>query len=496
MALAIVFTCFTVLDIKPVKAVDTVTVTSSEVKLTDLTKSESFRKKPPILPPPRPLQMPKVMSFKLDNGLEVRLVENKQVPFITALMGIKCGSANDTLEKLGLADLTAQMITEGANKKNSKELAKQIDFIGGSISAGTNADFTIISASALSKYSKQLFDLLACVVINPTFPDDELALKKTNLIQELELKRSEPDFLVEERFNKVVYGNHPYSVVAPKPETIQKITKLNLEEFHHKHYVPNESVLIVVGDFDSTKLKEILTSYFSSKDWKARKVTPKHLNPVIEPKEERIYLVDRPGSVQSSIRLGNVGIERKDKNYFSFLVANEILGGSSRSRLFLNIREQKGFTYGAYSHMITHKSAGDFVAYAEVRNKVTAPSLQEFMYELERIRNVKVGSSELTDAKNHLVGTFQLAVESQYGLASKLLDIALYDLPETYLTNYATEILKVTPSQIQDVMRKYVNLHNLTIVVVGDKSKIIDDLQYFAPVTVYDSNGKLVAGSK
>ncbi len=468
--------------------------TANEPATASSEKSESFRKNPPNLPPPRPLQLPKVINFKLSNGLDVYMVENNKVPFITALLGLKTGSVSDPVEKLGLADLTSQMITEGAGKLNSKELASEIDFIGGSITSGANSDFTLVKAQGLSKYTNKLFSLMASVVIDPTFPEDELTLKKTNLIQELELKRSEPDFLANERFNKVIYNNHPYAVVSPKPDTIKKITKLDLENFHKKNYLPNNAMLVVVGDFNSDKLKEIIKDDFE-KSWAKLPHIAKHDLAVNAKHHKQIYLVDRPGSVQSNIWLGNIGIKRSDKDYFPFLVANEILGGSSRSRLFLNIREQKGYTYGAYSHLNAHKMAGDFVSYAEVRNNVTAPTLEEFLYELDKLRNVQVADKELNDAKNHLAGSFQLAVESQMGLAGKLIDAKLNDLPVEYLTNYANNIMAVTPSQIQDVIRKYVNLNDLSIIVVGDKSQILNELKPFAPVVIYDSNGNLEASS-
>ncbi len=457
-------------------------------------KLEAFRKNPPNLPPPRPFQLPKVTNFKLANDLDVYMVENHKVPYITALLGFKTGKVSDPSEKLGLAELTSDMLTEGAGKLNSKELASQIDFIGGSIYSQAGPDFTLVNAQSLSKYTPKLFSLLSSVVIDPSFPEDELALKKTNIIQELELKRAEPSFLAKERFNKVLYGNHPYANVAPKPETIKRISKLDLETFHKKNYLPNNATLVVVGDFDPAKMKEILKENFE-KPWPKAPHTAKHDIAVNSPKHNKeIFLIDRAGSVQSNIYLGNIGIKRNDKDYFPFIVANEILGGSSRSRLFLNIREQKGYTYGAYSRLNTNKMAGDFVCTAEVRNNVTGPSLEEFLYELDKIRNVAVSPKELKEAQNHLAGTYQLSVESQLGLASRLIDAKLNELPVDYLTTYANNIMQVTPAQIQEVMRKYINLNSIDIVVVGDKNQILNQLEPFAPVVVFDTNGNPQTG--
>jgi predicted Zn-dependent peptidase len=217
--------------------------------------------------------------------------------------------------------------------------------------------------------------------------------------------------------------------------------------------------------------------------------------PAVEAKKagKSIYLVDRPGSVQSSIKLGNVSIAKTDPDYFPFLVANQILGGATNSRLFLNIREQKGYTYGAYSGIDARRSPGAFGAEAEVRTDVTAPSLQEFLYELDRLRNIKVPSKELADAKAHMVGSFQLGLETQSALVSRLLERKLYDLPSDYLETYVDKIMAVTPDQVRSMARKHIDLDNLTICVVGDAKKVKPDLEYFAKVNLYDTNGKLLS---
>lgn len=379
--------------------------------------------------------------------------------------------------------------------KKSKEIANETDFIGGGLKAVSDFDFTIVSGSALSKYSDRLVDLLSDIVFHPTFPEEELTLAKTNLTQSLAMKRSEPDFLVEERFNKVVFGDHPYGVVAPTPQTIERITRKDLQEFHDSHYLPNEATLVVVGDFDPEHLKTMLESKFGSGIWKSGTMPVAQMPVVPKQTGRRIYLVNRPGSVQSSIKLGNVGISKTDPDYFPMSVANQILGGAAHSRLFLNIREQKGYTYGAYSSISAHRQPGPFSAEAEVRTEVTAPSLEEFLYELNRIRDVKVTDKELQDAKTYIVGSFQLGLETQSGLAQRLLELKLYDLPDNYLETYADKVMAVKPDDIRHVARKLIDNNNIVISVVGDASKIKQDLQYFGPVDVYDTTGKLSSDS-
>ncbi len=452
--------------------------------------SESWRKKPPVLPPPRPFSMTKVTSYKLENGLEVELVPDHRFPFTTASIGIKAGSCFEPRDKSGTADICADMLTEGTASRKSKQLADEVDFIGGGLKASSDFDFTLLSGSALSKYNEKLFDLMTDVLLHPSFPDDELTLKKTNLVQELAMKRSEPEFLVEERFHKVLFGEHPYGVVAPTPASVKAITRTDLQDFHDKHYLPNESVLVVVGDFDEARMKDLISTKFGS-DWKKGTLPTISLPAVPKQEGRRIFLVNRPGSVQSNLRLGNIAISKTDPSYFPMIVANEVLGGATQARLFLNIREQKGYTYGAYSGLAARRQPGSFTAEAEVRTEVTAPSLEEFLYELDRIRNVKVTDKELKDAKSYMIGSFQLGLETQSGLAQRLLESKLYDLPSDYLETYSSKVMAVTPEQIRSAARRMIDLNNIVISVVGDAAKIKQDLEFFGPVQVYDTSGAL-----
>ena len=464
-------------------------ITGPEQNKPPAQQSEIWRRKAPILPAPRPFKLPKVTAYQLGNGLSVQLVEDHRVPFVSASLGIKVGSALEPPKLLGLAYLTGDMLNQGTATKTSKEIADEVDFIGGALSEATDYDNSLVSGSALSKYADRLMNILGEVVLKPTFPEDELKLKKTNLIEEIAIKRSEPDFLLDERFAKVTFGNHPYAVVSATKETVERIGRQDLVDFHKSHYLPNYAYLVVVGDFDVNKMKELIASRFG--DWKAG--TMPTLDQPAPPTQhgKKIYLVDRPGSVQSSIKLGNISIKKTDPDYFPMVVANQILGGGGNARLFLNIREQKGYTYGAYSSVGARKQPGAFAAEAEVRTDVTGPALQEFLYELARMRNLKVSDKELADAKSFLAGSFQLGLETQSGLTQRLLEEKLYDLPENYLERYIDKLLAVSVDDVRRVARKHIDTDNLVISVVGDASKIKPELEYFAPIDVYDTAGKL-----
>lgn len=450
---------------------------------------ESWRKKPPALPPPRPFVMPPVNAYRLSNGLRVELVEDHRVPFITVMLGIKAGGAMEPADLKGLADLTAGMLTEGAGKLSSRDIAEEIDFIGGGLRGSADYDYTTVVASSLSRYKERLFALLSAVVLKPAFPDSELRLMKTNLLHELKVKRSQPEFLQDERFARVLFGDHPYSSVAPPPEDVERITVGNLREFYRRHYLPNDAVLVVVGDFQPAQMRRLVEQSLG-RGWQPGSMPAQPTASLPARSGRRIYLVDRPGSVQSAVKVGNVSIKRADPDYFPFLVANQILGGGAHARLFLNVREQKGYTYGAYSGFAARRDAGAFAAKADVRTDVTSPSLQEFLYEIERLRNVRVTDRELEDARRYLAGSFQLGLETQAGLAQKLLERRVFDLPEDYLQSYADRVMAVTADDVRRVARRHIDYDGLTIVVVGDADKIKSDLEYFAPVSVFDTDGR------
>lgn len=448
------------------------------------------KRKQPEASAPRPLTLPKPISYKLPNGLAVVMLEDHRVPFVTFQLGVRVGDVHDPKGLEGLASMTAEMLTEGTKTRTSKEIAEEIDGMGAALKGASDSDFTIISGSALSEHQDKFFDIVADITRNPIFPEDELKLSKTNTIQALTLKRTDPDFLGSERFNKVVFGEHPYSVVAPSPESVGKLTQPELLKFHTDRYLPNVSTLVVVGDFDTEKMKQLIAAKFGG--WKSG-VAPSSSSgapPAI--KGSKIYLIDRPGSVQANVKIGNLGISKNDPDYFPTMVANQVLGGSSNSRLFMNIREQKGYTYGAYSGFSARKQPGAFAAGAAVRTPVTAPSLLEFLYELNRIRTIPVAQNELENAKKYIVGSFQLGFETQGSVAARLTEQKLYDLPDDYLANYTSRVLAVTADDVRRVAHKHIDYNDLVITIVGDAKSIEPELRYFFPVEVYDTSGKLV----
>lgn len=448
----------------------------------------SWRKTPPVLPAPKSFKLPHIEEYKLPNGLKIKLVEDHRVPFLTAAIGIKSGTTIEPDDKHGLAAMTADMLTEGTKNLTSKQFAEEVEFLGGKVGVNASHDFTIASTSGLSQYKDKLFSLFAEAVLNPAFNEKELDLAKNNALEALKIERSKPGKLADERFSSVVFGKHPYAVVFPKPEHIESISRQDLVDFHKQHYLPNISTMVVIGDFQAGEIKPLIAKYFGN--WKPGNLASADFSEPPKHTGKRIYLVNRPGSVQSSIKLGNLGLERTSPDYYAFVVTNQVLGGSGGSRLFMNLRENKSYTYGAYSSTGSCVDRASVAARTDVRNDVTGHAIQEMLYELGRIRNIRTSDKELSDAKSYLIGNFQLGLETQSGLAQKILEGTLFNLPDNYLETYSNQIAAVDAERIRAVARKYLDLDNLVITVVGDAQKIKQDLQFIAPVSVYDTDGK------
>jgi predicted Zn-dependent peptidase len=309
----------------------------------------------------------------------------------------------------------------------------------------------------------------------------------------LQLIRSQPGFLAQERLAQAIYGNHPAATVSQPVETLIKLTPEDLAKFQAVNYLPNNAILFVVGDVN---LKEILPKIqVAFGDWKSGTAPQLSIPQVPQQAASRIQLINRPGSVQTVFQIGALGIERTDPDYVAFAVMNRILGGGASSRLFLNIREDKGYAYSVGSSFSTSKYRGTFIASSPVRTEVTDGTLREFMNEFKRIREEKVSPTELDNAKRAIVGQFALALENPQSLLQNIITQKLYNLPADYWDTYPQRIEAITAEDVQRVARLYIDIEHLQIIAVGDAAKTRDVLAKFGHLDVYDSDGKLVAAT-
>ena len=454
-----------------------------------MSQLETFRTKAPEALPPHPIVIPTARETQLKNGLGVVVVEDGRLPLVSYRLALRVGTSYDPPKLPGLTDLLAGLLPEGTNSKTSREIADQVARVGASLSAGSNSDYTIVAASALKQFSKQILGLLAEIVLEPSFPENEVELAKQNTKESLRQQRAQPSFLASEMVSRVMFGDHPYSLVAPTIESIDLSFRKDFVEFHRKFFVPNNGVFVVVGDVSFDEVVGELESLFSTWE-KGAELSTDFPSPPIRSKRTA-YLVDRPGSAQSNIVIANSGIKRTSPDYFPMLLMHTVYGATASSRLFMNLREEKGYTYGAYSNLDARRTAGTFRSTAEVRTAVTGDSLKEFFYELDRIRTKPVSEKEIKDAKSYLTGVFPIRLETQEGLIDQFVQIRMLNLPTNYLETYRDNVQAVTIEDIQRVANKYIRPDEAALIVVGDGSSVLDQIApYCSDIETYTTSGK------
>lgn len=453
------------------------------------TQLETFRREPPAPLAPRPLNVPVPEETMLRNGLRVIFLENTRLPFVTYRLAFRTGDAHDPPGLPGLTDVLTGMLNEGTETRTSRQIADEVARIGATLGAGAGSDNTTVVASALAQFNDEILELMADITLRPSFPADELELTKQNALQNLIAQRGQPSFLANERLARVIYGEHPYSVVSATPESINAMSRDDLTNFHRRMFTPNNAVLVVGGDIKREAALARIEDLFGA--WQSGE--PAESNFPAPPARARrtLYLVDRPGSAQSNIVIANLGLTRTDPDYFPMLVMHTILGANASSRIFMNLREDKGYTYGAYTSLDARRTAGTFRATAEVRTPVTGDSLKEFFYELERIRNEDVTEKELQDAQSYLTGIFPIRLETLDGLIDQLIQIKMHNLPDDYLQTYRERVGAVTRAEVQRVARRYVTPDRAVIVIVGDAGALKDEVKDYADeIEMYDSAGQ------
>src|SRR5215208_5379669 len=452
-------------------------------------QQQSFRTQAPAPLQPRPITIPTPRETTLSNGLTLVVVEDSRLPLVSYRLAFRIGGAFDPPTLPGLIDLLSGLLPEGTQSKTSKEIADEVARMGASISAGASSDYTIVAASALTQFNDPILDLLAEVALEPSFPENEVELAKQNTKESLRQQRAQPSFLASEMVARVMFGDHPYSIVAPTPESIDRFSREEFVKFHRARLVPNNAVFVVVGDVRYDEIAGRVESLFSTWE-RGEELVADFPAPPVRTKRTA-YLVDRHGSAQSNIVIANSGITRTNPDYFPMLLMHTVLGATASSRLFMNLREEKGYTYGAYSNLDARRSAGTFRATAEVRTQVTGDSLKEFFYELERIGNEPVSAKEIADAKSYLTGVFPIRLETQEGLTDQLVQIKMLNLPNDYLQHYRDRVQAVTVDEIQRVARKYVKPDEAALVVVGDGASVLEQIKpYCEDTEIYNIAGK------
>lgn len=430
------------------------------------------RTSPPKLGPPPSLELPELERFELSNSLPVLLLAKHQVPVVQVNLLIRSGSVSDPEGNAGLAAMTAAMLDEGAGQHDALELSDAIDYLGADLSTWSDHHASGVNLFVPVGKLPEALPLMADVALRPTFSAEELERQRLDRLTELLQSRDEARSIVSVQLDRALFGNdHPYGRFSDEA-SLRALQVGNLEGFHSLHYRPGNAALIVVGDVDRSMIQAMLEASFGG--WEGSAAEREEVVEARQIAGRIVYLVDKPEAAQSEIRVGRIGASRKTEDYYALEVMNTILGGSFTSRLNDNLREDKGYTYGAGSRFLFRPIPGPFVAGAAVQTDATDKALVEILKELEAIDSVS--DEEVVRAKNYLALQFPRGFQSVTRIADRLSEVVRYDLPDGYFNGYVSKILAVTKADIERVAEKYIESENLAIVVVGDRSKIDRDV--------------------
>jgi zinc protease len=432
----------------------------------------------PLEPPPRPLA-PRQMNFPpyeirtLSNGLRVIAVQQNEQPAVTMRLLVGAGAAQDPAKKAGTARLVASLLDQGTTTKSAPQIADQIDSIGGSMGTGSGADLSNVFTVVMKDSFDVAMDLLHDVVRNPAFSPEEIERQKEQAASSLQVNSNDPDYVASVLFDRLVYGFHPYGV-NETPASLEAITRDDLRAFHKRYFVPNNMVLAIVGDVSHQEAFATAEKVFGK--WPNADVVRLPLESPPQP-TRRIVVVDKPDSVQTEIRVGQLAIPRKHPEYAAWDLTVKILGGEGANRLHQVLRSERGLTYGASADTQAMKQAGDFVAETDTRTETTGEALRLMVEEFSRLQRQRVSERELSGAQAYLAGSFPLTLETPNGLATQLLQAVFFELPVEEIRTFRDRVSAITPDDIQRVARQYIHPDRLSIVLVGNAKGFLNQLR-------------------
>jgi predicted Zn-dependent peptidase len=435
---------------------------------------------PPVGGAPKAFTVPAHETYALANGMKVTLVPYGNIPKVTVSLALRSGGIDEAPEQLGLADITGELLKEGTSTLGSKEVAEAAARMGSTLAVTVGADETVVAMDVLSESGPGAVKLVADVVEHPLLPESELARLKTNMLREIAVGKTQPAQIALARFRKLMYGDHPYGDVLPTEETVNKLTIEDAKKFYAANYGAARAHLYVAGKFDAAAVKKAIAETFSG--W-AKGAGPVEKAP--SPKTQRILdVTDRPGAPQSTLYVGLPVADPTSPDNARLIVSNALLGGSFASRITANIREQKGYTYSPRSQVSTRYHDAYWVEIADVTTKDTGASLKEIFGEITRLQNEAPGADELKGIQSYLSGVFVIQNSTRQALIGQLRFVDLQGLGEDYLKTYVQRVNGVTPNEVKETTAKYIKPELMTIVVVGDKAKISEQL------TPYGDAGK------
>jgi predicted Zn-dependent peptidase len=448
----------------------------------------------PVVGPERPFTPPPRVERTLPNGLRVVAVRFPTVPKVSVVLTIQSGLAVDPAEKAGLAQFVADVVQEGTAIRDSETIDREVSQLGASLTAAAGQDTSSFTMRGLADTLPAMMTLLADIVRNPTFPQAEIDLLKANTAQSLQAQLASPQAVANRVYRQTLFGSHPYSRVGATVESVPNIDRASIVEYHKTYYRPNNAFLVVSGDVTPEAAFAAAEKAFGA--WARGTVPPPPSAPVPSLDGRKVVFVQRPNSVQSSISVGNFTIRRNDPRWPVLNVANQIYGGAFDSRLVRNIREEKGYTYSPQSIFQAMGQAGLYRAVADVRNEVTGPTLTEIYGEIDKFRSGGPGEAELDNAKTYARGLFVIQNATQAGLAGTMNTVYSYGLPKDYPETFQKTVSSLSPEAVKTAAQMLLGSEDSVIVIVGDYTKVKDQLGGFKNMQFVDITGKPIPPPK
>jgi zinc protease len=442
----------------------------------------------------KPFAPPQRVERTLANGLRVVAVRYGTVPKLSAILTIKAGLAVDPADKAGLAQMVAEAAQEGTATRSSEQIKREVFAMGAALSGAAGQDSTSFQMRGLAETMPQMLTLLADIVGNPTFPQAEVDLIKANTAQQLQAQMASPQFVANKLFRQTLFGSHPYARIGVTPETLPGIDRASLVEYHKTYYRPNHAFLVIVADAAPEAVFAAAEQAFGG--W-TRATVPTPKVPALPALDgRRLVFVQRPNSVQSSISVGNFSIRRDDERWFTLQLTNQIFGAAFDSRLVRNIREEKGYTYSPGSVFQAMGEGGLYRAVADVRNEVTGATIKEIYAEIDKLRAGGPEAEELADAKQYSRGVFLLQNATQAGFAGTINTVNTFGLPRDYPETFQRQISQPSAEAVKTGAEMLLGSQDSVVVIVGDYTKVKEQLAGFSNIAFVDLTGKPIPEPK
>jgi zinc protease len=458
------------------RSVIAITALAAAAVLAGVQPAAAQKETPPAGGPPKPFTVPASETYSLPNGMQVTLIPYGTLPKVTLSLVLHTGNLNEPADLPGLADLAGRLMSEGTTSRTAQQVAEQAAAMGGAINIGVGQDESSLSAAVLSEFGADMVALIADVTQHPLFPESELPRLKADAHRQLAIGKSVPQNIALQRFRKILYGDHPYGTVFPTDESIDATTVAGIRKYYDENFGAARAHLYIAGRFDAAAIKAAVSSGFSG--W-ARGQAAKTDVPTVKPVHV-LDVTDRPGAAQSTIYVGLPVPPPTSADNIGLIVTNALLGGSFGSRITANIREQKGYTYSPNSQLSRRYHDAYWVETADVTTQFTGASLKEIFGEIDRLSNEAPGDAELKGIETYLSGLFVIQNSSPTALIGQLQYVNLQGLGPDYLATYVQKVNAIAPADVQRIAKQYIRPADMTIVVVGDKSKITDQLTPYA----------------